>query len=96
MEAGLENDGVCRFVRLADAESTVKNLEPIRNAQTGSSTTATISRLAEEIHDATGMTGKELEAFTFLTAAVYADIVGRKDIGDYFQKRMDESWKQVK
>ena len=54
-----------------------------------------LNELAAKIKEATGMEGKELEAFTFLTAAVYADIVGRKDIGDYFQKRMDEASKAL-
>ncbi|MDQ5987898.1 MAG: hypothetical protein CSYNP_03646 [Syntrophus sp. SKADARSKE-3] len=35
-------------------------------------------------------TGKELEAATFLTAAVLADLVGKKEIGDYYQRRMNE------
>lgn len=57
--------------------------------------TITIASLAEKINEATGMEGKELEAFTFLAAAVYADVMGRKDIGDYFQKRMDAASEEL-
>jgi hypothetical protein len=55
-----------------------------------------IQNLAKEINEKTGMEGKELEAFTFLASAVFADAMGRKDIGDYFQGRMDEAWKAHK
>ena len=53
-----------------------------------------ISKLAAEIHEKTGMEGKELEAFTFLAAAVFADLAGEKKVGDYFEARMNQSWKE--
>lgn len=55
----------------------------------------TIEKLAESIHDATGWTGAELEAGTFLAAMVYADIYGRGDIAEYYQRRMRESFADI-
>ena len=43
--------------------------------------------LATVIHNHTGAEGKELEALTFYVAAGFADVMSRKDIGDYFDKR---------
>ena len=40
-----------------------------------------ILELATEIHKKTGMDGKELEAFTFLAAAVFADATAREGGG---------------
>jgi hypothetical protein len=53
----------------------------------------TLNGLAEKINEHTGMEGKELETFTFLCAAVFADAMGHKNIGDYFAGRMNESAK---
>ncbi len=50
--------------------------------------------LAELIHEHTGEEGKKLEALTFYVAACYADAMGRKDIGDYFNERCQASTKQ--
>lgn len=47
--------------------------------------------LAEVIHEATGEEGPELDALTFLVSAWYADALGRRDIGDYFDKRCKEA-----
>ncbi len=55
-----------------------------------------ISGLAEAIHNHTGMEGAELEAFTFFVAAGFADVMGRKEVGDYFDARCKESWKKFK
>lgn len=55
-----------------------------------------LSELAMMIHEATGMEGKELEAYTFLVAAVYADVMGHKPIGDYFAGRMNEAARLLK
>lgn len=53
-------------------------------------------RLAAVIEDQTGATGAELEALTFYVAAGYADVLGRKDIGDYFEARCRKAWGQFK
>lgn len=47
--------------------------------------------LAEAIHDHTGAEGAELEALTFFVAAGFADVMGRKDLGDYFDARCQEA-----
>lgn len=47
--------------------------------------------LAEVIHDATGMEGAELDMHVFYVAAGFADVMGRKDIGDYFDRRCQEA-----
>lgn len=52
--------------------------------------------LAKAIHDHNGMEGAELEAFTFYVAASFADLMGRKDIGDYFNGRCQEAKAKVK
>ncbi len=52
--------------------------------------------LAKAINKTTGMTGKELETATFLAAAIMANLVGKKGIGDYYQRRMNESWQAYK
>ena len=51
--------------------------------------------LAEVIHEHTGETGPELEALTFYVAAGFADVMGRKDIGDYFEKRLHEAQAKI-
>ena len=50
--------------------------------------------LSETIHEYTGEEGRELEALTFYVAACYADMMQRKDIGDYFIKRCNESYEK--
>jgi hypothetical protein len=52
--------------------------------------------LAEAIHNHTGMEGSELEAFTFYVGAGFADVMGRKDIGDHFDARCKASWAKHK
>lgn len=47
--------------------------------------------LATELHDKTGMVGHELEVAVFLTASIYAEIMGNKNATDYFKRRMNES-----
>lgn len=52
--------------------------------------------LANIIHEHTGADGAELETLTFFVAASYADVMGRKDLGDYFDARCQEAkakWK---
>ncbi len=51
----------------------------------------TILGLAAAIEKQTGATGAELEALTFFVAASFADVFGRKDIGDYFDGRCQEA-----
>ena len=46
-----------------------------------------IAGLAAVIEKQTGATGAELEMLTFFVAASFADVLGRKDIGDYFDGR---------
>lgn len=46
-----------------------------------------LTELAKAIHEATGYEGKELEQATFVAATIFADAVGRKDIGNYFANR---------
>lgn len=50
----------------------------------------TIEALAAGINETTGWTGKELMAATFIAAAVWCDVNGRKDIGDYYIGRLKE------
>lgn len=49
-----------------------------------------LESLAEVIHEHTMMEGPELQAMTYHIAAAYADMVGRRDIGDYYMKRSHE------
>ncbi len=53
-----------------------------------------ITELAELIHEHTGEEGRELEALTFYVAAGFADVMGRQDIGDYFDGRCQEATKR--
>lgn len=48
---------------------------------------AKLTDLAVAIHEATGYDGKLLEQATFVAAAVFADAMGHKSIGDYFSNR---------
>lgn len=50
-----------------------------------------ITDLAEMIHEQTGAEGAELECYVFYVSACFADVIGRKDIGDYFNNRLQES-----
>lgn len=50
-----------------------------------------IAGIAEKINEATGADGAELEMLTFFVAACFADVMGRKDIGDYFDGRCQEA-----
>lgn len=52
--------------------------------------------LAKTIHDHNGMEGAELEAFTFYVSACFADAMGRKDIGDYFNGRCQKAKAKLK
>lgn len=54
-----------------------------------------ITGLAEAIHNHTGAEGAELESLTFFVAAGFADIMGRKDIGDYFDARCQEAKRKI-
>lgn len=56
----------------------------------------TLTSLATDINETTGYEGKTLEAATFLVAMLRADIAGNKAIGDYFQRRMRDSFEQTK
>lgn len=47
--------------------------------------------LAEVINQHTGVTGAQLEGFTFYLAAAFADAHGRNDIGDYFAKQCNDA-----
>ena len=55
-----------------------------------------IKGLAKVVHDHTGAEGPELEALTFFVAAGFADAMGQKAIGDYFDARCKEAWAQHK
>ena len=61
----------------------------------GKETKMTIEKLATDINEATGYVGAELETATFLAAMVWADLHGRKDIADYYQRRMRESFAEI-
>lgn len=50
-----------------------------------------LTGLAETIHNHTGYEGAELETYTFYVAACFADVMDRKDIGDYFDARLQET-----
>ncbi len=50
-----------------------------------------ILELAELIEEHTGATGAELECYVFYVCAGFADIMGRKDIGDYFDNRLQDA-----
>lgn len=52
--------------------------------------------LADAIHEQTGAEGTELEAITFYIAASFADCVGNKEAGDYFQSRLDDAKARLK
>jgi hypothetical protein len=49
----------------------------------------TLHDLAEDIHEATGYEGETLQAATYVAAMVLADLVGRRDIGNYFAARAE-------
>lgn len=51
----------------------------------------TIMGLAEKLNEQTGAEGAELEAMTFYIAACLADVMGRKDIGNYFDARCQQA-----
>jgi hypothetical protein len=55
----------------------------------------TIEKLATDIHEATGYKGAELETATFLAAMIYADAHGCKDVADYYQGRMRQSFADI-
>lgn len=48
-----------------------------------------LTELASAIHEGTGYTGELLTQATFVAAALFADLHGRKDIGDYFVARAE-------
>lgn len=48
----------------------------------------TLESLATGINEATGWTGLELQAATFIAAMVFADVCNKKAIGDYFDGRL--------
>jgi hypothetical protein len=50
----------------------------------------TIESLASDLHEATGYFGKDLTTATLIVAALYADLRGRRDVGDYFMHRARE------
>ena len=52
--------------------------------------------LAKAINERTGMVGKEFETDAFIVAAVLADFLGKKEIGNYYQQRINESWTAYK
>jgi hypothetical protein len=52
----------------------------------------TLEKLVTDLNAATGFRGAELETATFLTAMLYADLMGNKEIADYYQGRMRESF----
>ena len=54
-----------------------------------------IADLADMINEQTGAEGAELECMTFYIAAGFADCMGKKDIGDYFAKRIEDSKKRL-
>ena len=56
----------------------------------------TILALATKINEATGADGAELEMLTFWVAACFADGLGRKDIGDYFDARCQQAKEKMK
>ncbi len=55
----------------------------------------TIESIATKINEEIGMEGMELQTATFLIAMMYADVMGDKETGDYFQKRMRESYAKI-
>lgn len=54
-----------------------------------------LESIATKINKETGMEGMELQTATFLIAMMYADAMGDKKTGDYFQKRMRESYEKI-
>ncbi len=54
-------------------------------------TNFSITELAEVIHNHTGAENSELDQLTFFIAAGFADVMGRKDIGDYFDARLQDA-----
>lgn len=52
--------------------------------------------LAEAMAEHSGEDGPELEALVFYVAAGFADCVGRKDVGDYFISRCNESFAKTR
>lgn len=55
----------------------------------------TIQGLATKINEATGYEGAELETATFLVAMIRADLAGNKEIADYYQGRMRQSFADI-
>lgn len=47
--------------------------------------------LAKTIHNHTGAEGPELETLTFYVAACFANVMGNKKAGDYFDQRCQEA-----
>ena len=67
----------------------MKRLPGERMTKTG------IIGLAEELQEATGATGSELETMTYLAAMIFADTVKDKDAGNYFERRMQAAYAKM-
>lgn len=52
--------------------------------------------LAQAINEHNGMEGPELEAYVSFVAAGFADLMGRKDIGDHFEAKCKAAWRKHK
>ena len=55
-----------------------------------------LAGLAEVVERHTGATGAELEVYVFYFAACFADSMDRKDIGDYFDARLQTAKQRAK
>ena len=55
----------------------------------------TLAKLATDLNAATGYVGAELETATFVVAMLWADLHGNKEIADYYQRRMRESFADI-
>jgi len=55
----------------------------------------TLEKLATDLNAKLGYRGAELETATFLVAMIYADQAGNKEIADYYQGRMRESFADI-
>lgn len=64
-------------------------LTPLAGDNTGE-LAMNIATFAEELAEATGLDGRELQAATYFLCAIWADVNGDKEAGDYFARRAKE------